>query len=89
MALAARRPAPHSLVDHADRGVQYTCEEYTAKLAAHLAKYEPDSATPTTTPERKASWKPISRRRSTERDDRNVVVARGSIAHFLEEAYNQ
>ena len=34
MALAARRPAPDSLVHHADRGVQYACEDYTAKLAA-------------------------------------------------------
>ena len=34
MALAARRPAPDSLVNHADRGVQYACEDYTAKLAA-------------------------------------------------------
>jgi len=35
MALAARRPAPGSLIHHSDRGVQYTCGEYTALLAAH------------------------------------------------------
>src|SRR5580704_1282628 len=35
MALAARRPAPDSLIHHSDRGVQYACEDYTAKLAAH------------------------------------------------------
>ena len=33
-------PAPDSLVHHA--GVQYACEDSAAKLAAHLAKHEPD-----------------------------------------------
>jgi len=35
MALATRRPAPDSLIHHSDRGVQYACGDYTAKLAAH------------------------------------------------------
>ena len=35
MALAARRPAPGSLVHHSDRGVQYACGDYTALLARH------------------------------------------------------
>jgi putative transposase len=35
MALAARQPAPGSLIHHSDRGVQYACDAYTALLAAH------------------------------------------------------
>ena len=35
MAVAARRPAPGSLIHHSDRGVQYACGDYTALLALH------------------------------------------------------
>jgi len=35
MAIAARRPAPDSLIHHSDRGVQYACGEYTTILEAH------------------------------------------------------
>ena len=35
MALEERRPAPGSLIYHSDRGVQYACREYTARLEAH------------------------------------------------------
>src|ERR1700739_3199860 len=32
MALAARRPAPGTLIHHSDRGVQYACGDYTKIL---------------------------------------------------------
>jgi len=35
MAITARRPIPGSLVHHSDRGVQYACADYVARLAAH------------------------------------------------------
>src|SRR5262249_23475011 len=35
MALAARRPAPGSLIHHSDRGVQYACADYATILEAH------------------------------------------------------
>jgi len=35
MAIAARRPAPGSLIHHSDRGVQYACGDYVARLARH------------------------------------------------------
>jgi putative transposase len=35
MALAARGPAPGTLIHHSDRGVQYACADYSALLAAH------------------------------------------------------
>ena len=43
MAIAARRPAPGSLIHHSDRGVQYACGEYTrhAGSARHPAEHEP------------------------------------------------
>ena len=34
MALEARNPAPESLIHHSDRGVQYACADYTARLEA-------------------------------------------------------
>jgi transposase InsO family protein len=33
MAIAARRPAPGTLVHHSDRGVQYACDDYRTALA--------------------------------------------------------
>ena len=43
MAIAARRPAPGSLIHHSDRGVQYACGEYTRRAggARHPAEHEP------------------------------------------------
>jgi putative transposase len=35
MAIAARRPAPDSLIHHSDRGVQYACGDYAKLLASH------------------------------------------------------
>jgi transposase InsO family protein len=35
MAMAARKPAPGSLVHHSDRGVQYACADYRRLLCAH------------------------------------------------------
>jgi len=35
MALAARWPAPCTLIHHSDRGVQYACGDYSDLLAAH------------------------------------------------------
>jgi len=35
MAIDARRPTPGSLIHHSDRGVQYACGDYTARLARH------------------------------------------------------
>ena len=35
MAVAARRPRPDSVIHHSDRGVQYACADYAARLAVH------------------------------------------------------
>jgi transposase InsO family protein len=35
MAIAARRPTPGSVIHHSDRGVQYACGDYSARLKAH------------------------------------------------------
>ena len=58
MALAARDPAPMSLIHHSDRGVQYACDRLSRAVsnAAHSRRqHEPGRPTPTTTPRRKAS----------------------------------
>ena len=35
MAIAARKPPPESLIHHSDRGIQYACSDYAARLAEH------------------------------------------------------
>jgi len=35
MAVAARKPVAGTLIHHSDRGVQYACGDYAARLAAH------------------------------------------------------
>lgn len=35
MAVAARRPRPDRVIHHSDRGVQYACADYAARLADH------------------------------------------------------
>jgi len=35
MAITARRPPPGSLIHHSDRGVQYACGDYAARLKIH------------------------------------------------------
>jgi len=35
MAISSRRPVPCSLIHHSDRGVQYACGDYTARLNEH------------------------------------------------------
>jgi transposase InsO family protein len=34
-AIAARNPAPDSLIHHSDRGVQYACADYVERLERH------------------------------------------------------
>jgi putative transposase len=56
MALAARRPAPSSLIHHSDRGTQYACRDYAELLRQHdIAASMSRVDNPTTMPRRRAS----------------------------------
>ncbi|MBV8241093.1 MAG: IS3 family transposase [Hyphomicrobiales bacterium] len=90
MALAARRPAPDSLIHHSDRGVQYACEDDNAKLAAH--RIQPSMSrvgNPYDNAKAESFMKTLKQEEVDGRDYHDVAAVRGSIARFLEEVYNR
>jgi putative transposase len=89
MALAARRPAPDSLIHHSDRGVQYACADYTAKLAAH--RIQPSMSrvgNPYDNAKSESFMKTLKQEEVDGRDYRDVTAARAGIGRFIEEVYN-
>jgi len=90
MAIEARRPAPHSLIHHSDRGVQYACGEYIALLAAH--EIEP-SMSRVGNPYDNAKAERFMRTLKEEEVDgrayRDIDEARRSIGTFIETVYNR
>jgi putative transposase len=90
MALATRRPAPDSLIHHSDRGVQYACGDYTAKLAAH--RIQPSMSrvgNPYDNAKSESFMKTLKQEEVDGRDYRDISAARGSITRFIEEIYNR
>ena len=90
MAIEARAPAPHSLIHHSDRGVQYACGEYIALLAEH--RIEP-SMSRVGNPYDNAKAERFMRTLKEEEVDgsayRDVDDARASIGVFIETVYNR
>jgi putative transposase len=90
MALATRRPAPDSLIHHSDRGVQYACGDYTAKLAAH--RIQPSMSrvgNPYDNAKSESFMKTLKQEEVDGRDYRDIGAARESIGRFIEEVYNR
>jgi putative transposase len=90
MALAARRPAPGSLIHHSDRGVQYACGDYTARLAAH--DIQPSMSrvgNPYDNAKAESFMKTLKQEEVDGRDYRDVAQARDAIGRFIEAVYNQ
>jgi len=89
MALAARRPAPGSLIHHSDRGVQYACGEYTALLAAH--DIQPSMSrigNPYDNAKAESFMKTLKQEEVDGRTYRDASQARQMIGSFIEEVYN-
>ena len=89
MAIAARRPAPGSLIHHSDRGVQYACGEYTAILAAH--DIQPSMSrigNPYDNAQAESFMKTLKYEEVDGRDYRDMNHARERIGAFIEEVYN-
>lgn len=88
-AIALRRPAPGSLVHHSDRGVQYACAEYAARLAAH--RIQP-SMSRIGNPYDNAKAERFMRTLKDEEVDgrayRDIINARRKIGEFIERVYN-
>ena len=90
MALAARRPAPGSLIHHSDRGVQYACGEYTALLAAH--DIQPSMSrigNPYDNAKAESFMKTLKQEEVDGRSYRDAHQAREMIGSFIETLYNR
>ncbi len=90
MAIAARRPAPGSLIHHSDRGVQYACGEYIALLAAH--DIQPSMSrvgNPYDNAKAESFMKTLKQEEVDGRTYRDADHARNAIATFIEEVYNR
>jgi putative transposase len=90
MAIAARRPAPGSLIHHSDRGVQYACGEYSALLAAH--DIQPSMSrigNPYDNAKAESFMKTLKQEEVDGRTYRDADQARQMIGSFIEEVYNR
>ena len=89
MALASRAPAP-GLVHHSDRGVQYACADYIARLEAHGIQ---PSMSRVGCPYDNAMAESFMKTLKQEEVDacayRDVHHARQQIARFIEDVYNR
>jgi putative transposase len=89
MAIAARRPTPGNLIHHSDRGVQYSCGEYTALLAAH--DIQPSMSrigNPYDNAKAESFMKTLKQEEVDGRSYRDANQARQMIGSFIEEVYN-
>jgi putative transposase len=90
MAIAARRPAPGSLIHHSDRGVQYACGDYTAILAAH--DIQPSMSrvgNPYDNAKAESFMKTLKQEEVNASAYRDADDARARIGLFIEEVYNR
>jgi putative transposase len=90
MALLARRPAPGSLIHHSDRGVQYACREYSARLEAH--DIQPSMSrigNPYDNAKAESFMKTLKQEEVDGRAYRDAKHAREAIGTFIEDVYNR
>ena len=90
MAIAARRPAPGSLIHHSDRGVQYACGDYTAILRAH--DIQPSMSrvgNPYDNAKAESFMKTLKQEEVDGTAYRDAVDARARIGGFIEDVYNR
>ncbi|WP_168247761.1 MULTISPECIES: IS3 family transposase [unclassified Mesorhizobium] len=89
-AIAARRPAPGSVIHHSDRGVQYACADYAARLASHDIQ---PSMSRIGNPYDNAKAERFMRTLKEEEVDgqayRDIDDARTGIGEFIEVVYNR
>ena len=87
MALGARRPVP-GLVHHSDRGVQYACADYAARLAAHgLQPSMSRVANPYDNAQAESFMKTLKHEEVDGRAYRDLRHARREIGDFIDEVY--
>jgi transposase InsO family protein len=90
MALTARGPRLGTLIHHSDRGVQYACAEYTARLAEHgIQPSMSRVGSPYDNAKAESFMKTLKREEVDGRGYRDADEARGSIGRFIEQVYNR
>jgi len=90
MAIAARQPAPDSLIHHSDRGVQYACGEYTVLLEAHgIQPSMSRVGNPYDNAQAESFMKTLKQEEVDGRDYRDLSQAREAIGAFIEDVYNR
>jgi len=90
MALAARRPAPGSLIHHSDRGVQYACGDYAAILEAHDIRPSMSRiGCPYDNAKAESFMKTLKQEEVDGRAYRDIDHARSAIGSFFEDVYNR
>src|SRR2546421_12973703 len=90
MALAARRPAPGSLIHHSDRGVQYACGDYAAILEAHDIRPSMSRiGCPYDNAKAESFMKTLKQEEVDGRAYRDIDHARSAIGTFFEDVYNR
>lgn len=90
MAIAARRPAPGSLIHHSDRGVQYACGDYVALLAQHdITPSMSRVGNPYDNAKAERFMRTLKEEEVDGRAYRDAGEARVRIGLFLESVYNR
>lgn len=90
MALAGREIVPGGLVHHSDRGVQYACGDYIARLeAAGIQPSMSRAGCPYDNAMAESFMKTLKHEEVDGRAYRDLAAARLSIGRFIEDVYNR
>jgi transposase InsO family protein len=89
MALIARRPAPDSLIHHSDRGVQYACDDYAARLRTFNIRASMSRVgNPYDNAKAESFMKTLKAEEVNASAYRDLADAQARIGAFIEEVYN-
>ena len=89
MAIAARRPAPGTLIHHSDRGVQYACNDYVDLLTAHAIQPSMSRVgNPYDNAKAESFMKTLKQEEVDGRAYRDAAEARAAIGTFIDRVYN-
>jgi len=90
MAIADRRPQPHSLIHHSDQGVQYACKDYATVLADHHIKASMSRVgNPYDNAKAERFMKTLKHEEVHASGYRDLTDARTRIGTFIEQVYNR
>ena len=90
MALASRRVAPEQLIHHSDRGVQYACGDYIARLRAWgIQPSMSRVGCPYDNAKAESFMKTLKHEQVDGRRYRDLAEARADLGGFIETVYNR